>query len=147
MRQTTFDVAEFLRAGQLVVFESTAYPGAAEQLVLPILEKANSAHLRVSRNTGKSDEIFLAYFSRAYWTGEYDAGRSKAAEVYCRDRPIQRHSSRGTVSNLLRAHRGGSSASTAELIGVFESVYQAVNTALANELKQVCLRMGITRGR
>ena len=36
-----------------------------------------------------------------------------------------------------------SSASTAELIKVFDSIYQAVNTALANELKQVCLRMGI----
>ena len=60
LRQTTFNVAEFLRAGQLVVFESTAYPGAAEHLVMPILEKANSAHLRVSRNTAKSDEFFLA---------------------------------------------------------------------------------------
>jgi UDP-N-acetyl-D-glucosamine dehydrogenase len=143
LRQTTFEVAEFLRAGQLVVVESTAYPGPAEQIVMPILEKANSAHLRVSRDTGMWDEIFLAISpgrigplrtaQAATKLPKFIAGIDHfsvalAAELY------------GTCSAPLVIV---SSASTAELIDVFKSAYKIVNTALTNELKQVCLRMGI----
>jgi len=143
LRQTTFNVAEFLRAGQLVVFESTAYPGAAEQLVMPILEKANSAHLRVSRNTAKSDEIFLAISSGRIGPLRATPGGTKLPKFIA---GID-HFSVALAAELYRTCSGPivvvSSASTAELIKVFDSVYQAVNTALANELKQVCLRMGI----
>ena len=122
MRQTTFDVAEYLRAGQLVVFESTAYPGAAEQLVLPILEKANSAHLRVSRNTGKSDEIFLAISPGRIGRVSTTPGGAKPPKFIA---GIDQFSVT-LAAELYRTCCGPivvvSSASTAELIKVFESV-------------------------
>lgn len=143
LRETTFNVAEFLRAGQLVVLESTVYPGAAEELFMPILERANSAHLRVSRNTGASDEIFLAIAPAL-------GGPFRAAPGGAGQPKIIAGIDRFGVSlaeELYRTCFGSivvvSSASTAELIKVFDSVYQSVNTALANELKQLCLRMRI----
>jgi UDP-N-acetyl-D-glucosamine dehydrogenase len=143
LRETTFSVAEFLHAGQLVVLECTAYPGAAEQLVMPILEKANSAHLRVSRNTGKSDEIFLAISPGVGGPARTTPGRARLPKIIA---GID-HFSVALAGELYRTICEPivvvSSPSTAELIKVFESVYQTVNTALANELKQVCLRMGL----
>ena len=143
LRETTFSISEFLRAGQLVVIESTAYPGAAEQLVMPILEKANSAHLRVSRNTGDANEIFLAISPGNIRTLRTTPEGAKLPKIIAG----VDHFSVALAADLYRTCSGPivvvSSPTTAELIKVFDSVYQAVNTALANELKQVCLRMGM----
>jgi UDP-N-acetyl-D-glucosamine dehydrogenase len=62
LRETAFSIAPHLHAGQLIVIEGTTYPGT-EEVVLPILESANCAHLRVSRNTAHNDEVFLAFSS------------------------------------------------------------------------------------
>ncbi len=47
---TAHAVAPHLRAGQIVVLESTTYPGTTEEVLIPILEKGNKAGLKVSRN-------------------------------------------------------------------------------------------------
>src|ERR1035438_2879718 len=59
---TTHSIAPHLRAGQLVVLESTTYPGTTEEVMIPILEKENTAGLKAARNqplTGK--EFFVAF--------------------------------------------------------------------------------------
>ena len=59
---TTHSIAPHLRAGQLVVLESTTYPGTTEEVMIPILEKENLAGLKAARNeplTGK--EFFVAF--------------------------------------------------------------------------------------
>jgi UDP-N-acetyl-D-glucosamine dehydrogenase len=59
---TTHSIAPHLRAGQLVVLESTTYPGTTEEVMIPILEKENKAGLKAARNqplTGK--EFFVAF--------------------------------------------------------------------------------------
>ena len=48
--ETAKAVAPHLRAGQIVVLESTTYPGTTEEVLIPILEKGNKAGLKVSRN-------------------------------------------------------------------------------------------------
>ena len=63
---TTHSIAPHLRAGQLVVLESTTYPGTTEEVMIPILEKENKNDLKAARKdalTGK--EFFVAFFSRA----------------------------------------------------------------------------------
>src|ERR1700739_4902564 len=47
---TTHSMAPHLRAGQLVVLESTTYPGTTEEVMIPILEKENKAGLKAARN-------------------------------------------------------------------------------------------------
>ena len=59
---TTHSIAPHLRAGQLVVLESTTYPGTTEEVMVPILEKENRAGLRAAcgdQSTGK--EFFVAF--------------------------------------------------------------------------------------
>ena len=61
IREITFAIASYLHAGHLVIFENAIYPGATEEIVVPILEGANGRHLRVSRGTGAPDELFVGF--------------------------------------------------------------------------------------
>jgi UDP-N-acetyl-D-glucosamine dehydrogenase len=53
---TTHAVAPYLRAGQIVILESTTYPGTTEEVMIPILEKENRAGLKASRTGAASDQ-------------------------------------------------------------------------------------------
>lgn len=59
IRETAFAVGSNLRAGQLIVVESPVDPRTAEEIVVPILESANGRQLKVSRNTGALDDVFV----------------------------------------------------------------------------------------
>jgi len=59
IREITFLIASYLHAGHLVIFENAIYPGTTEEIVVPILEGANGMDLRVSRDTGAPDELFV----------------------------------------------------------------------------------------
>ena len=59
---TTHAIAPHLRAGQLVVLESTTYPGTTEEVMVPILEKENRANLKAAReNSDPAKEFFVAF--------------------------------------------------------------------------------------
>src|SRR5271157_548469 len=59
---TTHAIAPHLQAGQLIVLESTTYPGTTEEVMLPILEKENKNGLKVARGASSaSAEIFVAF--------------------------------------------------------------------------------------
>src|SRR5579864_4363679 len=53
---TTHSIAPYLRAGQLVVLESTTYPGTTEEVLVPILEKGNSRGLKAAREAASSGQ-------------------------------------------------------------------------------------------
>src|SRR6202166_2931908 len=56
-------IAPHLRAGQLVVLESTTYPGTTEEVMIPILEKENKAGLKAARGQALTGKEFLVAFS------------------------------------------------------------------------------------
>src|SRR5215472_8428941 len=56
-------IAPHLRAGQLIVLESTTYPGTTEEVLVPILEAGNASGLRAARETADSGEVFYVAFS------------------------------------------------------------------------------------
>ena len=60
---TTHAVAPHLRAGQIVILESTTYPGTTEEVMIPILENENRAGLKASRKGAASDQEFWVAFS------------------------------------------------------------------------------------
>src|SRR5262249_2093425 len=60
---TTHAIAPHLRAGQLVVLESTTYPGTTEEVMVPILEKENKAGLKAARGGVFSGKEFFVAFS------------------------------------------------------------------------------------
>src|SRR5579863_1456630 len=61
--KTAASIAPHLRAGQLIVLESTTYPGTTEDLLIPILEKENLRHLKPADCDGDSGNIFHVAFS------------------------------------------------------------------------------------
>src|SRR5437016_4841540 len=60
---TTHSIAPHLRAGQLVVLESTTYPGTTEEVMVPILEKGNKTGLKAARSSSKNGQEFYVAFS------------------------------------------------------------------------------------
>jgi len=131
---TARTIAETLRRGQLVVLESTTYPGTTREVMLPLLEESG---LKVGR------DFFLAFSPeredpgrKDYSTrtipkvvGGYDKPSLKAA-VACYEIAIN------TVVPV-------SSCEAAEACKILENTYRCVNIALVNELKVLFDRMGI----
>ena len=60
---TAESIAPHLRAGQLVVLESTTYPGTTEEVLVPILEKGNKSGLKAARGEDQGEKSFFVAFS------------------------------------------------------------------------------------
>jgi UDP-N-acetyl-D-glucosamine dehydrogenase len=128
------EIAPRLRKGQLVVLESTTYPGTTRECLQPILERSGL----------KAGEDFHLAFSpervdpgRTDWTtkntpkvvgGLTPACTERAAELY-----------RAAVDTVVPL----SSPETAEMTKLLENIFRAVNIALVNELAQLCERMDL----
>ena len=141
---TTHAIAPHLRAGQLVVLESTTYPGTTEEVMLPILEKENKQGLKAARGTSNAEKEFFAAFSPE----REDPGNTTVAR---RDIPKVVGGVNLQASELAGALYGSifhrtvpvSSPAAAEMTKLLENIYRCVNIALVNELKLLCLRMNL----
>ncbi len=137
-------IAPHLRAGQLVVLESTTYPGTTEEVMVPILEKGNKHGLRAARAGAAVENSFYVAFSPE----REDPGNQTVAR---RDIPKVVGGLDNQASQLAAALYGAifnrvvpvSSPSAAEMTKLLENIYRCVNIALVNELKLLTLRMGI----
>jgi UDP-N-acetyl-D-glucosamine dehydrogenase len=144
---TTHSIAPHLRAGQLVVLESTTYPGTTEEVMVPILEKENKAGLKAARGT-EVTEVAANEFFVAFSPEREDPGNTTVAR---RDIPKVIGGLNPRASELAGALYGAifnrtvpvSSPAAAEMTKLLENIYRCVNIALVNELKLLCLRMGI----
>src|SRR5262249_57745222 len=63
IRSTAEAIAPHLQAGQLIILESTTYPGTTEEVLIPILESGNSSRLVAARNGADSGNVFYVAFS------------------------------------------------------------------------------------
>src|SRR5437867_7895711 len=141
---TTHAIAPHLRAGQLVVLESTTYPGTTEEVMIPILEKGNKTGLKAARSSSKNGQEFYVAFSPE----REDPGNQTVAR---RDIPKVVGGLDPQASELAAALYGSifnrvvcvSSPAAAEMTKLLENIYRCVNIALVNELKLLSLRMGI----
>src|ERR1700728_2156387 len=144
---TTHSIAPHLRPGQLVVLESTTYPGTTEEVMVPILEKENKASLKAARGT-EDKEVGANEFLVAFSPEREDPGNTSVAR---RDIPKVIGGLNPRASELAGALYGAifnrtvpvSSPAVAEMTKLIENIYRCVNIALVNELKLLCLRMGI----
>ena len=144
---TTHSIAPHLRAGQLVILESTTYPGTTEEVMVPILEKENQAGLKAARGT-EAGEVAANEFFVAFSPEREDPGNTSVAR---RDIPKVIGGLNPRASELAGALYGAifnrtvpvSSPAAAEMTKLLENIYRCVNIALVNELKLLCLRMGI----
>jgi UDP-N-acetyl-D-glucosamine dehydrogenase len=128
-------IAPRLRAGHLVVLESTTYPGTTRERVQPILERGSG--LRAGKDFHLAFSPERVDPGREDWTtqnvpkvvgGIDDASTAAAAELY------------GSAIDRIHAV---SSPEAAELTKLLENIFRSVNIALVNELAQLCDRMDI----
>ena len=141
---TTHSIAPYLRAGQLVVLESTTYPGTTEEVMIPILETENKAGLKAARNgvfTGK--EFFVAFSPEREDPGNTTVARPDIPKVVGGLDPQASELARELYGSIFNRTVPVSSPAAAEMTKLLENIYRCVNIALVNELKLLCLRMGI----
>jgi UDP-N-acetyl-D-glucosamine dehydrogenase len=133
--QVANDISSFIRADQLIVLESTTYPGTTRDVILPILEVSG---LKAGQ------DFYLAYSPERVdpGNGKYsienipklvggmDKNSTRLAEVLYRR----------VAENVIPV----SSPDVAEMTKLFENVFRIVNIALVNELAQLCEAMGIS---
>jgi UDP-N-acetyl-D-glucosamine dehydrogenase len=141
---TAKSIAPHLRAGQLVILESTTYPGTTEEVLVPILEKQNRAGLLAARNEASGGEVFYVAFSpEREDPGNTEVARHNIPKVVG---GLDKHASElaGTLYGSIFARTVQvSTPAAAEMTKLLENIYRCVNIAMVNELKQLCLRMGI----
>jgi UDP-N-acetyl-D-glucosamine dehydrogenase len=141
---TAQSMAPHLRAGQLVVLESTTYPGTTEEVLVPILELENRSGLKAARSGAVDNQAFYVAFSPE----REDPGNQTVAR---RDIPKVVGGLDLQASELSVALYGAifnrvvtvSSPAAAEMTKLLENIYRCVNIALVNELKLLSLRMGL----
>jgi UDP-N-acetyl-D-glucosamine dehydrogenase len=127
-------IASVLRRGQLVVLESTTYPGTTRQEVLPLLQQSG---LRCG------SDFFLAYSPEREDPGHPEHALGRVPKLVGGVDP----SSTSLAAALYRHVAGSvhtvSSAEVAEAAKLLENIYRAVNIALVNEMKMLLSDMGI----
>jgi UDP-N-acetyl-D-glucosamine dehydrogenase len=145
VEQTAHAVGENLQRGQLVVLESTTYPGTTEELVLPILERSG---LRCPIASGEENKNIAGDFYLAFSPEREDPGNKKynvgsIPKVIGGVNPPSLRAAVEIYSQIVPKIIAVSSTRAAEMTKLLENIFRCVNIALVNELKMLCLRMGL----
>jgi UDP-N-acetyl-D-glucosamine dehydrogenase len=135
-------MAPHLRQGQLIILESTTYPGTTEEVVVPLLEQGNPSGLRVARDAA-SPGFFVAFSPEREDPGNDTVARRDIPKVVGGCGPAARDLASAVYGTIFNRTIPVSSPAAAEMTKLLENIYRCVNIALVNELKQLCLRMGI----
>ena len=133
--ETAESIAPYLRQGQLIVLESTTYPGTTREVLEPILERGSGLqadkHFHVAYSPEREDPgnpNFDTSTIPKVIGASTDEGQTLAAALYS-----------SLVQNVVQV----STPETAEAVKLTENIFRAVNIALVNELKLIYEEMGI----
>src|SRR5215210_4988156 len=127
-------LAGVLQAGQLVVLESTTYPGTTRERLVPLLEESGLA---------AGSDFHVAFSPERIDPGRTDHTLRTTPKVvggltpYCTERAVALYQT--ICETIVPVSR----PETAELTKLFENIFRTVNIALVNELAMLCDRMGI----
>jgi len=145
VQQTAHAIRENLQAGQLVVLESTTYPGTTDELLLPILEQTG---LRCPPELGAAGADVIPDFYLAFSPEREDPGNSRyrlanIPKVVGGVNPPSRRAAEALYGQIVAKVVPVSSARAAEMSKLLENIFRCVNIALVNELKMLAFRMGV----
>jgi UDP-N-acetyl-D-glucosamine dehydrogenase len=144
IQATAKAIAPHLRAGQLVVLESTTYPGTTEEVLVPLLESGNSSGLVAAREGADAGNVFFVAFSpEREDPGNDTVARRDIPKVVGGLNPAASDAANALYSSIFNRTVPVSSPAVAEMTKLLENIYRCVNIALVNELKLLSLRMGI----
>ena len=139
---TMRSIAAHLQEGQLIVLESTTYPGTTEEVVVPLLEQGNPSALRVAR-TPESSGFYVAFSPEREDPGNETVDRRDIPKVVGGCGPVALDLASAVYASIFNRTVPVSTPAVAEMTKLLENIYRCVNIALVNELKQLCMRMGI----
>ena len=139
---TVKSIAPHLHEGQLIVLESTTYPGTTEEVVVPLLEAGNPLGLKVARALDESG-IHVVFSPEREDPGNETVARPDIPKVVGGCGPAAVELASAMYGGIFRRIVPVSSPAVAEMSKLLENIYRCVNIALVNELKQLCMRMGI----
>lgn len=131
---TTEVIAQNLRKGQLVILESTTYPGTTEERMLPILEKKG---FKVGQN------FYLAYSPERENPGDKEYTTAKIPKVVGGVTPPCRKLAQALYDQIVVKTIPVSSPRVAEATKLLENIFRSINIALVNELKMIFELMDI----
>lgn len=127
-------VARHLRAGQLIVLESTTYPGTTRELCRPLLEK---------RSLRCGEDFFLAYSPEREDPGRKDFNTRTTPKLVGGVDVVSAELAVALYQAAIQKVVPVESADIAEAAKLLENIYRAVNIALVNELKPAFQDMGV----
>jgi UDP-N-acetyl-D-glucosamine dehydrogenase len=131
---TAESLVPHLRAGQLVVLESTTYPGTTNEVLKPILERSG---LR------SEETLFVAYSPEREDPGNIEFGTTRIPKVVGGEGPKAAEAVAKLYGQFIDRLVPVSTTATAEAVKLTENIFRSVNIALVNELKLVYDAMGI----
>ena len=141
---TAKSIAPYLRAGQLIVLESTTYPGTTEEVLIPLLEKGAPTGIQCYRDGRDEESCFhVAYSPEREDPGNMSVERADIPKVVGAPTQKTRALAAAFYQSIFRRIVPVSSAAAAEMTKLLENVYRCVNIALVNELKMLCQRIGL----
>ena len=132
--QTAQQIRDHLQPGQLIVLESTTYPGTLREVVRPILEESGLA---------AGEDFFLAYSPEREDPGNPTHSAAFIPKVVGGLDPRSHELALALYTPLVPQVVPVSSPEVAEACKILENTYRCVNIALVNELKMLFDRMGI----
>jgi UDP-N-acetyl-D-glucosamine dehydrogenase len=132
--KTAHEIAPNLRAGQLVVLESSTYPGTTREALKPILE---------STGLESGADFWLAYSPEREDPGNASFGTNDIPKVVGGEGKTALDLAVALYDQVVVKTVPVSSLETAEIVKLTENIFRAVNIALVNELKVICAAMGI----
>jgi UDP-N-acetyl-D-glucosamine dehydrogenase len=145
VEKTAQSIAPNLHRGQLIVLESTTYPGTTEELVLPILEKGG-LKCPLARGAGSENvatDFYLAFSPEREDPGNKQFGLAQIPKVVGGINPASGRAAVALYAQIVSKVVPVSSTRAAEMVKLLENIFRCVNIALVNELKQLSLRMDL----
>ncbi len=134
IESTARQIAAALRPGQLIVLESTTYPGTTRDVVLPIL---------AATGLRPGVDFFLAYSPEREDPGNPNFAASNIPKVVGGIDAVSAELATQLYAHAVVQVVPVSSCEVAEACKILENTYRAVNIALVNELKMLCDKMGL----
>ena len=131
----TREVAKRLRKGQLIVLESTTYPGTVDEVMRPILEEASGLNAE--------KDFWLAFSPEREDPNNPNFNTKTIPKVVGGLTPEASEIAKAVYDHVIVQTVPVSSTRAAEATKLLENIYRAVNIAMINELKIVFSRMGI----
>src|SRR5688572_14268627 len=142
IEKTAAAITPHVRAGQLIVLESTTYPGTTDEVLVPILEK-NPRGLKAARGHADENVFYVAFSPEREDPSNDSIARRAIPKVIGGLNPAAGELAAALYGRIFARTVAVSSPAAAEMTKLLENIYRCVNIALVNELKLLCQRMSI----